>query len=115
MENININELASQTMTAMLNKGMGLYSVWIEYGHSFQPIIRLHELEGKEQFDRSIITEYVSSAESRYENGEISLSYYKNKKRGAQRITEFHDTGKLEWSAPTKVSRFILNDYYENI
>ena len=115
MSEISINELATQTMAALLNKGLGEYSVWNTYGHSFLPIIKLHELHGKEQFDREIITEYVRSSETRYENGEISLSYYKDKKRCAQRLTEFHDTGKLEWSAPTKISRFILNDYYEKI
>jgi len=115
MNSITINELASQTMAAMLNKGMGEYSVWNAYGHSFLPIIRLHELHGKEHFDRDLITEHVRSCETRYVNGEISLMYYKDQKRGVQRITEFNDTGKLEWSAPIKVSRFILNDYYENI
>jgi hypothetical protein len=110
MNNISINELATRTMAALLNRGIGPYSVWNEYGHSFLPIIRLHELHGKEQFDRDIVTEYVRSTETRYDNGELSLASYKGKKRGAQRLTEFHDTGRLEWSAPTKVSRFILNE-----
>ena len=115
MNNISINELTSQTMAAMLNRGMGEYSVWEVYGHSFLPIVRLHELHGKEYFDRNIITDFMRSIETRFENGEISLSYYRGRKRGAQRLTEFHDTGKLEWSAPIKVSRFILNEYYERI
>jgi hypothetical protein len=102
-------------MAAMQNGGISPQMVWREYGHSFLPIIRLHESESKEHFDREIITERMRSIEARYDSHEISLDTYQNLKRGVQRLTEFHDTGKLEWTAPKKATRFVLNEYYEKI
>ena len=60
-------------------------------------------------------TEYVRTIETLYENGDISRFTYQNRKRAAGRLTEFHDTGRLEWSVPIKASRFVLNEYYEKI
>jgi len=115
MDSTNIKEVVSRTMTALQQVGLTTYSVWAEYGHSFLPIIRLHELHGKEEFDRELITEYVRKVESRFEKGELSIYAYRKLKRGAQRITEMRDTGKLEWAVPPKMSRFILNEYYNAI
>ena len=56
MNSISIQELVSQTMAAMQTRGMSPQSVWSDYGHSFLPMIRLHEQRGKEIFDREIIT-----------------------------------------------------------
>jgi len=115
MNKENIKELVTQTMEAMQNMGLTTYTVWNNYGQIFQPIIKQHALQGKEQFDREIITEYMSATERRYEKGEISTSTYQKIKRGMQRLTEMHDVGKLEWSASNQVSRYILNEYYEKI
>jgi site-specific recombinase XerD len=115
MSQIKIHEVVSQTMEAMRRMGLCEYTVWNEHRHTFRPVIKLHEYDEKEFFDREIITEYMRSLETRYENGEISIHTYRGHKRGVQRLTVFHDTGRLEWSAPKKVSRFILNEYYENI
>lgn len=115
MNSININELVTRTMATMKERGLKDTSVWSEYGHSFQPIIRLHELQGKEDFDREIITKHVREIELRYEKGELSHLNYRRQIRGVQRLTEVYDTGKLEWSAPIGISRFVLNEYYEKI
>jgi len=111
----NIREVAAKTVEAMQMGGMVTHTAWSEYGHSFLPIIRLHEMREKELFDREIVTEFVREIEKSYETGKISLGTYQYKKRGAQRLTEFHDTGKLEWSTPGRVSKFVLNEYYEKI
>ena len=115
MENISIHELVSHTMTAMQNRGISPQSAWNDYARSFLPIIKLHEQNGKESFDRDIITKQMREIAARYENGELSLDTYRHRKLGLERLTEFHDTGKLEWSAPRRTSRFILNAYYERI
>ena len=115
MSNTNIYEVVSQTMEAMRKRGLYEQTIWNVHAHTFRPIIKQHERESKENFDREIVTNFMRSAETRYENGEISLDTYRGLKRGVQRLTEVHDTGKLEWSAPKKTSRFILNEYYEKV
>ena len=72
MNSISIQDLVSQTMTAMQTRGMSPQSVWAQYRHAFLPIVRLHELHSQEVFDREIITEYVRTIETLYENGDIS-------------------------------------------
>ena len=36
-------------------------------------------------------------------------------KEGIKRIIEFHETGKLYWSAQAKESKFPINEYYRNL
>lgn len=115
MKNMSIQELVSGTMTALQNMGISQRSIWYEHGRTYLPIIKQHEFDGKQDFDREIITGRVKAIEARYENGEMSFENYRSAKRAIQRLTEFHDTGKLEWSAPKRVSRFVLNVYYEKI
>jgi integrase len=113
--NMDVTQLAMHTVEAMLAYGLKLSTAWGDYSRAFAPIIRMHELDGKKDFNRKIVTEYVHHVEERYENGEFTLAYYHLLKRGAQRLTEMHDTGKLEWTAPRKVSQYLLNPYYEKI
>ena len=110
-----ISELALRTTEAMLVYGLSHRTAWTEYGRVFQPIVRMHAIHEKEAFDRDIVTKYVQQIEERFDCGEIKFSHYRNMKRGAQRLTEMHDTGKLSWTAPKKKTGFHLNEYYEGI
>lgn len=112
---MDVKELALQTVDAMQVYGLKPYTAWDGYAHTFAPIIKMHEAKGQNDFDREIVTEYVRQVEGRYERGEISIGRYRSLKRAAQRLTEVHDTGKMDWSAPKKKSGFRLNEYYENI
>ena len=61
------------------------------------------------------MTEHVRYFDGLYERGEIGLGHYRYLKRVAQRLTEMHDVGKLNWTAPKKRSGFQLNKCYANI
>jgi len=112
---MDVKELALRTVDAMQVYGLTPYSAWDEYVRTYIPIIKLHEAREQKDFNRKIVTEHVLQAEGRYERGEISIGHYRSLKRAAQRLTEVHDTGKLDWTAPKKKSGFRLNEYYENI
>lgn len=114
-ETISINELALKTRKATLDYGLAVNSAWSEYYTAYLPVVKLHEKRGKKHFDREIISEYSQFVDGRRERGEISQGYYRTLKRGIERLIEFNDTGKLEWSCPKKVSKYKLNDYYETI
>ena len=105
-----LKELAMHTVDAVQVYGLSPRSAWDSYAWTFVPIIKRHELEGRKEFCREIITEYVREAEGRYERGEIAIDYYRGIKRAANRLTELHDTGKLSWTAPKKKSGFRLNE-----
>lgn len=104
-DKININELALKTVAAVQKLGVGIHSAWNEYCTAYLPVAKLHKERGKEYFDRDIATEYARFLEGWLERGEISWGYYRFLKHGLERLTEFHDTGKLEWSCPGKVSK----------
>ena len=112
---MNVKELATRTVESMLAHGLTPQTAWNEHGRVYVPIIKLHEAEGLTNFNREIITDYVTEIESRFECGEIEIQHYRRLKRGVQRLTEMHDTDKLEWTAPKKASGFVLNSYYEKI
>lgn len=115
MKNTAIRELVSNTMISLQECGLAPHTAWDIYSHVFLQIIKLHEMEEKEAFDRSIVTKYVHDIEERYDRNEISYRSYRKFKYNIGRLTEMHDTGKLEWSAPVKISSFVLNEYYEKI
>jgi len=115
MSTQNICELAEKTRAAMEQMGLSPYTAWHEYGHVYLSIVRLHTANEKENFDRELVTNQVCVLEERFERGELSLGHYQTMLRGIRRITEMHDTGRIEWSAPNRSSRFVLNEYYENI
>ena len=112
---MDVKELAKSAIDAMLTFGLAPHTVWGLYYKAFDHIARLHEAQGVSDFDREIVTEHVRQLDGRYERGEIGFDHYRNLKRAAQRLTEMHDTGKLDWSAPKKRSGFKLNEYYESL
>jgi len=107
--------LALQTVKAMLSMGILEHTAWSYYTDTLIPVIKVHCERGKECFDRDVVTGCAHELEARFDNGEITLNTYQKYLLGLQRITEVYDTGKLVWSAPRKTSRFLLNDYYEEI
>ena len=97
-------------------RAMGLSMSTIgEYMHGYSWVLNFHKERGAEYFDRTVMTEYVKCVEKRSERKEISKMLYRNYLRAATQITEYHDTGKFEWTVCGKVSKFRLNDYYENL
>ena len=110
-----IKELALQTAEEMLAAGLTARTVWSTHDASFLPIVRTHEICGKEEFDRTIMSDYVCGIEKRVEQGEIKPEYYRKLLRGAQRLTEMHDHGKLIWTAPKLASKFKLNNYFQTV
>ena len=110
-----IHELAQEVVSNTIGMGILPCTAWTEHAKFFAPIIKLHDAQGKEEFDREIITSYVEEAGNRVDRGEIKPSYYRALLRGAERLTEMHDTGKLEWTGPKYPSKFKLNEYYEKI
>jgi integrase len=97
-------------------RGMGLaISTTGEYMRGYSWILNFHEERGAEYFDRDIMTEYVRHIEGRCENGSLSKGEYNNYLRAARQLTEYHDTGKFEWTVRGRVSKFVLNKYYEKL
>lgn len=110
-----VNELALQVVEAMRKKGHKERTIWSEYSSTFISIIQLHEQRGAKDFNQEIIHDYLQNLENRVECGEIKPGYYRKLRRSANRLSEFYNTGRLDWSCPGKVSKFVLNDYYDNI
>ena len=110
-----ITELANETVEAMLALGLSPVSAWGMHAKVFKPIIRLHEDIGEKEFNQEVMYEYTYKVQERIKNGEITSQYYRQFMRGIERITEMHETGKLEWSGPKYATRFKLNGYFENI
>jgi len=115
MENISINELAMRTMEALQVLGLAIHTVWTEYCDAMLPIVKLHEKQGKTSLDHDTMNKYMRHIEERCERGEIGSGHYNRLRRGAERLIEMNDIGRLEWSCPSKVSKFKLNAYFEGI
>ena len=115
MNSISIRELANRTREAQQALGLTIHTVWEHYTTALLPIVKLHEQEGRDQFDQAIVDKYIRLVEGRRDCGEIGVSYYNCLRHGAERMIEMHETGKLEWSCRGRSSKFVLNDYYDAI
>ena len=114
-ENVTISELAEMTRDALQKQGLALHSIWAAYCDTLLPVVKLHNHLGTELFDREIVAEYIRSVEKRKELGQIGCNHYNRLRRGAEQLIEMHDTEKLEWTCPRRISRFKLNEYYDSI
>ena len=114
-EEMRISELIQKTAEALLGLGLAAHTVWNGYGSYYLSIVRFHEQHGDMFFNRDIMVEYGRMIRKRFENGEISRGYYGNLLKATERVIEFHDTGKLEWSCRTRVSKFKLNPAFEKL
>ena len=85
------------------------------YLRGYSWVLNFHKNRGTEYFDRDIITDYVRHIEENRDNGIITKDEYNNYLRAARQVTEYHDTGKLEWTMRGRVSKFVLNKYYEKL
>ena len=112
---MNVKDLSMRVVEGMQGYGLQLHTAWGYYCSALIPIIKWHEASNEQNFSREIITAYVRHVDERYESGDFSLSHYRTLKRGVELLTELHDTGKLDYTAPKKRSGFQLNDYYEDV
>ena len=114
-EEIKIHELVLQTVNALEGLGLAPHTVWSYYSYAYLPIIKFHAQHNMDIFDQAIVDAYAQAIDKRFENDEISRYYYGDLKKAVERLTEFHDTGKLEWTCRMRVSKFKLNRYYEEL
>jgi integrase len=112
---INIKELTVKTIGALQTLGMEVHTAWNEYCGTYIQIERFFEKCGQQSFDRAVMDEFMRHIQRRLDAGEIGHRYYNRLKHAAERITEFHDTGRLEWSFRGKVSKFKLTAHYEKV
>jgi len=114
-EEIKIHELVLQTVNALERLGLAPHTVWGYYGYAYLPIVKFHAQHNMDIFDQAIMDAYAQVISRRFENGEISRYYYGDLKKAVERLTEIHETGRLEWTCRTRVSKFKLNRYYEEL
>ncbi|MGI6154269.1 MAG: tyrosine-type recombinase/integrase [Christensenellaceae bacterium] len=110
-----IQELVLRTTEALQELGVSPRSAWDLHASAFLPLVRAHESRGQDEFDHDLTSKYIRSIEKRIERGEISPGHYRKLLRGAKRLAEYHDQGKLDWSAPKLTSKFKLNEYFTTL
>ena len=115
MNTINITELGERTREAELALGIRQDTAWHNYLFGMEPIINRHIELGKHEFDHSIVREFIREQKKRVDNGEIKSSTFQRFRRGADRLAEMHERGFLKHTCPGKPSKYILNDYYEQV
>lgn len=115
MENISVEELAEHTRDLLIEMGIRPDTVWTHYMRGLLPIVKLHKTYGREKFDNDVVVQYIKRIEARFAKGEISKNYYAQLRLAANRLTEMHKKGMLQWTCRGKPSKFVLNEYYEKI
>ena len=111
----NIRELALKLTEEMKEAGYSLPTIWKMYIESLLPVIKNHEEHDCKYYDEDIAAERIRQVKERYDAGKISRSHCAHLINGVNKLSRLHNTGKLEYSMPTKTSTFQSNEYYENL
>ena len=109
---VNIHELIDQTMEALTGLGLSKHTVWGCYSDHYLPIGRYFEKQMEIYYSDTIMAEYLHMLETRLANGEVGKQYFRIGRKATERLKEFHDTGKLEWSCRPKISKFKLSESF---
>lgn len=112
---VKIHELIEQTMEALLALGCARQTVWGAYGSCYLPINKFFKNRGVEYYDAATLSEYSQMIKRRWENKEVSTNFYRRARKAVERLTEFYDTGKVDWSFRTPSQKFKLTYHFENI
>jgi integrase len=110
-----INELALKLMEELKNAGYSESSSWRQYSEITALLIKIHEEHGASEYSPELMEQFVQKTEERFDNGELSLNYYRSQKRMLNRLMTFHDTGRIEFPAYKKTSVFKLNEYFDSL
>jgi len=113
MQKIKISELACQVTKKMEAAGYSSTTIWRMYSYALIPLVRQHEAQGVEYLDMDIVIEYRQRIFMRQVSGTINRKHSSRLLDGVDKLTRFNDTGKLEWSCPSKISKYKLNKFYE--
>ena len=115
MKSVSITELGELTRKAQIERGIREDTVWHNYYCVIKPIIEWHLERGKNEFDHATAEKFMREQKQRVEAGEIKQGTYDTYRRGVERLTEMHETGMLVVACQGRPSKFILNDYYEEL
>jgi len=115
MDTISITELGEQTREAHLAMGIREDTVWRIYLTGIKPIIERHLEHDKNEFDYEIVNSFMAEQEKLMNLGELSQHRFHDYRRAADRLTEMNERGMLSTTYKGKPSKFVLNDYYEQI
>jgi len=113
MQRVKINELARQVTKKMETAGYSPVTIWRMYADVLIPLVRQHESQGTEYLDMDIVTEYRQRVFMRQMSGTITRKYSSRILDAVNKLTRLNDTGKLEWSCPSRISKYKLNTFYD--
>jgi integrase len=111
----NLNELALKVTAVMQDSGYSNVTAWRAYLDAFRPLIHYHNERGYEDYNADVTAEFCEQLTERRLNGEFNRRNASNILSAIKRLNHFYDTGRIDYDFPTKVSKFKLNDYFDEI
>lgn len=110
-----IEDLCQQVVRAMIRAGYTECCAWSRYRDFYSPMISFYRSCGEDEFSLEMMVRYSEHSHTRMEEEKICEHRYYEIMAGIKRIIEFHETGKLHWSAQAKESKFPINEYYSSL
>ena len=97
MKTTNVQILTSKLMAELVDLGYSEASLQ-PMRALFGQLVHLHEQAGKEQFEPSILADYLGGIRKRYASGEISRAVYIKRERYLRMLSDFSATGTFNLS-----------------
>ena len=110
-----IEELCKKVVLAKLEAGYSECTAWSRYKDFYSPMISFYKSCGEDEFSLEMMVRYQEHSHDRMDHGEIGEHRYHAIMRGMKQLIEFHETGKLHWTAQAKESKFPINKYYDDL
>ena len=112
---VNIHELIDGTMEALVGLGLSKHTVWGGYSDHYLPIGKFFKKSGLEHYDTDVLSGYIGMIERRLENKEIGRDFFNQSRKAVERLIEFYDTGKLNWTCRPRLSKFQISAHFESV
>jgi len=111
-EQLTVRQVADKAAEAMIAMGQSPVSVWRCFYPCCMKIVHFYERQGQERYDTHITAKCIASANTRFDNGELSRSSRNFLRKTAERMDEVFLTGGLQWSVRSRHKREPLNQYF---
>jgi len=96
-DNENLFGLVSQTKQALMNFNLSEKCIRNYTYDGFDAILRYCVQHGIMKYSKAALEDFVANARAEYEEHQLCPSVFKNARKTAALLEEYHDTGKLDW------------------
>jgi len=113
---MNVQTISSKLLEWLSQRGYAEKSIK-QYRHTLSKMTQFYIASGTNEYAPSITAMFLEETHNAYERGELSRCVFRNRRKCAVWLDEYHTCGRFSWSVipPLERTLFALNPHYDEI